>query len=63
MSVNTSLEPADTLLMMYAVGLMFGSNSTLSLPIPILFTNTSCVCFFQVTGLSSVLTVVIPALT
>ena len=39
---------------------MPGSNSTLSLPIPILFTTTSDICFFQVTGLSSVLTVVIP---
>ena len=61
MSVNTSVEPAETLLIIYAVGLILGSNSTLFLPIPMLFTNTSCVCFFQVTGLSSVLTVVIPA--
>ena len=59
-SVNTSVEPADTLLIIYAVGRMPGSNSTLSLPIPILLTNTSCICFFQVTGLCNVLSVVIP---
>ena len=60
-STNISVEPADTFLIKYAVGRIPGSNSTLSLPIPILLTTTSAVCFLQVTGLWSVLSVVIPA--